>query len=78
MFAKEYGQIYVVSAVVAFIIGFIAMHNWLEKYVNRTTITPSLYFLIFVGLLLIVGTTIGFRVIRTAKERPADVIKSGT
>ncbi len=78
MFAKEYGLIYAASSVLAFVVGYIVMHLWLEQYVNRAPIGYGLYFLIFAGLLLLIGTSICTRVVRTAKEPPADVIKSGT
>ncbi|MBR3021962.1 MAG: ABC transporter permease [Bacteroidaceae bacterium] len=76
MLVKEYGRIYVVSSFITFIIGYVVMHLWLEQYVNRTTIGICLYLFIFVGLLLLIGSTICVRIMKAAYERPADVIKS--
>ena len=52
------------------------MHGWLEQYVRRITIGPQFYVLIFVATALLIALSVGTRVWRTARENPADVIKS--
>jgi len=76
MFVKEYGIILVISSAVAFVAGYLIMHDWLEQYVRRITIGPLFYIGIFVATALLIALCVGSRVWRTARENPADVIKS--
>ena len=76
MFVREYGLILVVSSFVAFAVGYIIMHGWLEQYVRRITIGPYYYLLIFVATALLIALCVGSRVLSTARENPADVVKS--
>ncbi len=76
MFVNEYGLILVVSSFVAFAVGYLIMHGWLEQYLKRITIGPQFYIGIFVATALLIALCVGARVWRTARENPADVIKS--
>jgi len=76
MFVREYGIILVISSFVAFIVGYLIMHGWLEQYLERITIGPQFYLGIFVATALLIALSVGTRVWRTARENPADVIKS--
>ena len=76
MFVREYGLILVVSSFVAFAVGYLIMHRWLESYVQRTSFSWWLFALIFVATALLIALSVGTRVWRTARENPADVIKS--
>ena len=49
MFVKEYGLILVIGAAVAFPVGYLIMHGWLEQYLKRITIGPLFYIGIFVA-----------------------------
>ena len=76
MFVREYGTILAVSAAVAFAVGYIIMHGWLEQFVRRIAVGPQVYALILVGAVLLITLCIGSRVLSTARENPADVVKS--
>ncbi|MBO4443902.1 MAG: ABC transporter permease [Bacteroidaceae bacterium] len=76
MFIKEYGLILLISSFVAFIVGFIIMHGWLEQYVKRTPLSWWLFAGIFLATALLIALCVGSRVLRTARENPADVVKS--
>ena len=76
MFVREYGLILVISSFVAFIVGYVIMHDWLEQYVRRIAIGPHYYLLILVITILLIALCVGSRVLRTARENPADVVKS--
>ncbi len=76
MFVNEYGLILVISSFVAFPVGYLIMHGWLEQYLKRITIGPLFYIGIFVATALLIALCVGSRVWRTARENPADVIKS--
>ena len=66
----------VVSSAVAFAVGYLIMHRWLESYVQRTSFSWWLFALIFLATALLIALSVGARVLRTAHENPAEVIKS--
>ena len=76
MFVREYGLILVVSSFVAFAVGYIIMHGWLEQYVKRTSLSLWVFVLIFIVTALLIALCVGSRVLSTARENPADVVKS--
>ena len=76
MFVREYGLILVISSFVAFTVSYIVMHGWLEQYVKRTPLSLWVFAAILVATALLIALSVGTRVWRTARENPADVIKS--
>ena len=76
LFIKEYGLILLISAAVAFVAGTLLMHRWLESYIHRTPLSWWLYVALFVGVALLIALCVGSRVWKTARENPADVVKS--
>jgi len=76
MFVREYGLILLVGAFVAFSVSYIVMHGWLEQYVKRTPLSWWVFAAILIGTALLIALCVGSRVWRTARENPAEVIKS--
>ena len=76
LFIREYGLILVVSSAVAFAVGYLIMHGWLENYVRRTAFSWWVFAAILASTALLIALSVGARVWRTARENPADVIKS--
>ena len=75
IFAKEYLGLLTLSAVVAFMVGYVVMRHWLEQYVEQTTVSAWIYFLIYIGMGVIVCLSIGSRVWKAVRQNPAEVIK---
>ena len=76
LFVKDYGMILVISSAVAFAVGVLIMRSWLEQYLRRTPFSWWVFAAIFVGTALLIALCVGARVWRTARENPADVVKS--
>ena len=76
IFAQEYGMVFVASSVLAFIAGYFAVHRWMQQFQRQATISWWIYAGIFAAAALVICLTVGHRVLKTAKENPADVIKS--
>ena len=76
-FFGEYMLLLVVSAVVAFSIGYICMKSWVEQYVIQTPIPWWLYVGIFLVIALLVTSCISWRIWKTANARPIDEICKG-
>ena len=77
IFVKEYGVLVLLAVIVAFIVGYLIMNNWLMQYSDRITIEVWVYIAILLGVMLMISACVGIRVWRTACENPAEVIKSG-
>ena len=76
IFAKEYSFLLVIGAAVAFPVGWLIMHRWLENYVKQTSIAAWIYLSIICVLALVIVLCVGWRVYKSSIENPAHVIKS--
>ena len=76
IFTREYGMVYMTSAVLAFIAGYFAVHRWMQQFQRQATISWWIYAGIFAAMALVICLAVGHRVLKTARENPADVIKS--
>ncbi|MBE6283518.1 MAG: FtsX-like permease family protein [Mediterranea massiliensis] len=76
LFAKEYGILLLLSAAVAFSVGYAVMKQWLQTYVIQTTISWWIYVAILAAVTLMIVLCVGYRVWKAANENPADVVKS--
>lgn len=76
IFAREYGMVYMTSAVLAFIAGYFAVHRWMQQFQRQATISWWIYAGIFAAMALVICLAVGHRVLKTARENPAEVIKS--
>jgi len=76
IFTKEYGAVVAISMGVAFITGYLIMHQWMQRFPRQATISGWIYAGIFLGTILIICLTVVHKVLKTAGENPADVIKS--
>lgn len=76
IFAKEYGAVVLASMGVAFITGYLIMHQWIQKFPRQATISWWIYAAIFAATVLVIFITVIHKVIKTANENPAEVIKS--
>ena len=76
LFVKEYGILLLVSAAVAFSVGYAVMKQWLQTYVIQTTISWWIYVAILAAVTLMIVLCVGYRVWKAANENPADVVKS--
>ncbi len=76
MFIKEYLSILIIASVIAFPIGYMFMKQWIESYVEQTSINAWIYLVIFAGIAFIIAICIGWRVWQAARQNPAEVIKS--
>lgn len=76
IFAREYGALLTLASALAFGVGFIIMHHWQQQYERQAVISWWIYAGIFISMAIIICLTVVQRVLKTARENPADVIKS--
>ena len=76
LFFKQYFWITIVASAISFPIGVYIMQRWLEQYTRRVTMEWWLFVVVFILVLFIVMSSMIFRVIKAARENPAEVVKS--
>ena len=76
IFGREYGGTLLLSTILAFSVGYIFMHRWIQQYERQITISWWIYAVILVAMVIVISLTVGHQVLKTARENPADVIKS--
>ena len=76
LFIREFGWILVLSALVAFPIGYAIMKQWMQAYVMQTDIPIWLYAGILLAIILLISLCVGYRIQKAAHENPAEVIKN--
>jgi len=76
IFGREYGAIFMVSSTVSMALGYMVMHRWIEQFYYQAAISWWIYLAVFVFTALVIVATVLNRVLTTARENPADVIKS--
>ncbi|MCD8261160.1 MAG: FtsX-like permease family protein [Bacteroides sp.] len=76
MFTREYLAVLVISAAIAFPLGYLWMNDWLEQYVKRTPVGVEIYLGIFLLLAILMALCTGWKVWRAAVANPAEVVKS--
>ena len=76
IFVRNYGILFLVSSALGFIVGYPVIKVWQQQFQHQATISWWIYAVIFTAMSLVICLTIGHRVLKTARENPADVIKS--
>ncbi|MDR2039149.1 MAG: FtsX-like permease family protein [Bacteroidales bacterium] len=76
IFFGEYLLLFFLAAVIAFPSGYFIMKNWQDNYVKQTSIDAWLFVLIFLVVTVVVFFTIISMILKTARENPAEVLKS--
>ncbi len=76
IFIREYVWLLVWASLIAFPVGYILMKQWLVSYIRQTEIAVWIYAVIFSGVALLIALCIGWRVWKTSRINPAEVIKS--
>lgn len=76
IFVRNYGVLFMVSSVSAFMVGYPIIKVWQQQFRLQATVSWWIYTVIFTAMAFVICLTVGHRVLKTARENPADVIKS--
>lgn len=76
MFFREYIILVLFAAIIAIPCSYYVMTIWLEQYAYHVNININLYIIIVSVVIILVLFTILQQVIKTARQNPAEVIKS--
>ena len=76
IFVRNYGILFLVSSALGFVVGYPVIKVWQQQFQHQAAISWWIYAVIFTAMSLVICITVGHRVLKTARENPADVIKS--
>ncbi len=76
LLSKEFIMLVMISFFIAFPLSYYFMHNWLEHYNYRTTISGWIFIAAGAGALLITFMTVSFQAIKAAIANPVESLRS--
>lgn len=76
IFLRQYGVILAVASIPAFSLGFLFINHWRGQFQQQATISWWIYVAVLAGMAAVIYLVVVCSVLRTARENPADVIKS--
>lgn len=76
LLSKEFLQLVVIAAVIAFPVAWWSMHNWLESYAYRVTINWWVFVVAGLTAMLIALFTISFQSIKAALTNPVKTLRT--
>ena len=76
IFLRQYGMILAVASVPAFTLGFLFINHWRGQFQQQAVISWWIYAVVLAGMAALIYLVVVCSVLRTARENPADVIKS--
>ncbi len=76
IFARDYGILFIVSSALGFMVGYPVVREWMKQFRLQAPVSWWIFASIFAVMALVICLTVGHRVLSTARENPADLIKS--
>ena len=76
LFLRQYGIILAVASVPAFTLGFLFINHWRGQFQQQAVVSWWIYALVLAGMAALIYLVVVCSVLRTARETPAEVIKS--
>ena len=76
LFLRQYGIILAVASVPAFTLGFLFINHWRGQFQQQAVVSWWIYALVLAGMAALIYLVVVCSVLRTARENPAEVIKS--
>jgi len=75
MMSKEYIMLLVIASFIAIPISYHLVHEWLQEYAYKTTISFYNYGITIIFLSIVIFLTISLQTIRTYMINPADTLR---
>lgn len=76
LLSKEYTRIVIVSACLSIPVVWVIMNNWLENYAYHINMHGISFFLAFLGVAIVLSSTLLFQVWISGTKNPTDVLKT--
>ena len=76
MLSKDFLKLVCIAMLIAFPISWWMMHSWLQSYIYRISITPTIFLLVGTLILIITLSVIGFQTIKAAIANPVKSLRT--
>jgi putative ABC transport system permease protein len=76
LLSREFTFLILIAFVISGPIAYYVMHQWLQNYTYRISISASMFVLAVVGSILVAWITVGQRAIRASRVNPVNSIKA--
>jgi putative ABC transport system permease protein len=76
MFLWIFLKIFLIACVIALPATYFLADNWLAKFVYRSPISPDLFVVSLLGLLMITVITVGYEIMKAARTNPVTALRS--
>jgi len=76
LLSKDFLQLVFISCLIAFPVAWQIMHNWLQNYEYRTTISWWVFLLAGLGAIFIALFTVSFQAIKAAVANPVKSLRT--
>jgi ABC-type antimicrobial peptide transport system permease subunit len=75
MLLKNFTLLVIIGILIALPIAWMIMTNWLQNFNFRIDLSPAIFVLSALGIIIIAWLTLGYLTIRTATSNPIDSIR---
>ena len=76
LLVKDFTRLVLVAVVLAVPLVWWVMDDWLQNFSYRITVSPMVFVITGIGLVLIAWITLSFLTMKTAQVNPAETLKS--
>jgi putative ABC transport system permease protein len=76
MFLQLFLKIFVVAGVAAIPVAWWAAYKWLQGFTYRTSISPMVFAISLLGLLLVTLLTVGYEILKSARANPVQSLRT--
>ena len=75
LFANIFLRIFVIAALIAIPLAWLASYKWLEGFSYRTNISPVIFAASLIGLLTVTFLTVGYEIWRSVNANPVNSLR---
>ncbi len=76
LFLWVFVKIFAVACLAAIPMAWFAAYKWLQGFAYRTTISPLIFAISFLGLLLVTLLTVGYEILKSARTNPVNSLRT--
>lgn len=76
MLSKDFLKLVMIALVIAFPVSWWLMHNWLQSFAYRINITPFVFLMAGISIIVITLFTISFQSIKAAVANPVESLRT--
>ena len=75
-FASVFVRIFIVASLIAIPVSWYFAYKWLQGFVYRITISPLIFIISLIGLLLVTLLTVSYEIWKSARANPVTALRT--